>query len=138
MVASRAVERSVVRDVLPGALYIAAVFVGGSLPGGGGPPGISDKVMHFLVFLPLPWLVAKAIVFAWPGTSGLRRLLVATVATSVAGGLLELWQYFLPHRTCELLDWVADTAGAGVGVLLGCGVRTLLGRGKKSDSQGTL
>lgn len=121
-------DRSVLSAVLPGATYVALVFVGGSLPGGGGPPGVSDKVLHFLVFLPLPWLLSRAAVHYWPRLTVLHRLAWGFGATSLAGGLLELWQYWLPHRTCELLDWVADTAGAGLGVVLGLLLRAVLGK----------
>lgn len=101
--------------VVPGLAYLVAVFVGGSLPSGGGAPSLNDKVLHFGVFLVFAMLIARSLSHYRP--QGSRGLSVgrAVLLSSVAGGALELWQFLLPHRSCEFLDWVADTAGAVVG-----------------------
>jgi VanZ family protein len=39
-------------------------------------------------------------------------------ASTALGALLELWQAFLPYRSAELLDWVADALGAALAALL--------------------
>jgi VanZ family protein len=43
------------------------------------------------------------------------------------GGALELWQALLSYRSCELLDWVADSIGALLGAGLYAGVQHVLG-----------
>jgi hypothetical protein len=96
----------------PAVVYAACIFYGGSVPMPAGPPaGMSDKALHaiaFGVFVPV-LLVAVRYVAARP----LPLALSASVALSSATGmLLEIWQLFCPTRTFEVLDWVADTAGA--------------------------
>lgn len=110
--------------VLPGLFYLVAIFVGGSLPSGGGPAQVSDKTLHFVVFLPFSILVARAFSYYWPGDRPLVRCTKASAFASLIGGLLELWQFLLPHRSCEFLDWVADSGGAlwGVALILAVGL----------------
>ena len=53
--------------------------------------------------------------------SGKKLLLTAftaVVISSAYGGVLELVQPFFPPRTCDLLDFIADTAGAIVGFVI--------------------
>ncbi len=53
--------------------------------------------------------------------SGKALLLTAftAIAISVAyGGVIELVQPFFPPRTCDLLDFIADSAGAIVGFVI--------------------
>jgi VanZ family protein len=88
-------------------------------PEGGGPPPFpqSDKVVHLLVFL-LP--VALAVV------AGFRRRVVVAVF-AVQAVLSEVVQaVFLPHRSGDVLDAVADLAGVALGVLVGTLVLRML------------
>lgn len=99
---------------LPALLYIVAIFVGGSWPMTGPGPSVSDKTLHFLVFLGLAVALIPALsVASWRK----RRLVWSLVLASTVGALLEFWQALLPHRSAEFLDWAADTAGAALGVL---------------------
>ena len=53
--------------------------------------------------------------------SGKKLLLTAftaVVISSAYGGVLELVQPFFPPRTCDLLDFIADAAGAIVGFVI--------------------
>jgi len=75
-------------------------------------PGIShiDKVGHFMVFGLLATLVARALPGrAWPW---------AIVLTSFYGFLDEWHQSYTPGRAVEVGDWVADTTGAALAVIL--------------------
>ena len=115
-------------DVLAAGLYAAAIFVIGSLPATPAVArGMSDKVQHTLGFALLAWLACRALRrlrSQWP----VSRLLVSSVLFSVIiGGALELWQGWLGYRSCELLDWVADGLGAGIGVALYAALDALFG-----------
>ncbi len=110
-----------------GLLVLLAVAVAVQLvvlysPDGGGPLLFpqSDKVVHVTVFL-VP--VALAVV------AGFRpRLVVAVFAAQAV--LSEVVQaVFLPHRSGDVLDAVADLTGVALGVLVGMLVlRTLQSR----------
>ena len=112
--------------MLGAGLYAAAIFVIGSLPATPAVTrGVSDKVQHALGFALLAWLVCRALRRMCTQWS-LRRLLVSSFTFSVAiGGALELWQGWLGYRSCELLDWVADGLGAGIGVGVYAGLGAL-------------
>ena len=120
--------RSRLALLLPASAYVALVFVLGSMPTGGGPPGVSDKALHLLAFIPLPGLSERATRLWLSDIALSRRYLISAAFASLLGGLLELWQAVLPHRSCDLLDWVSDTAGAAIGAVLGLGVYSLLNR----------
>ena len=103
-----------------------------TLPGVQLFPGI-DKILHFLVYAAL----AFAVGLWFSGESwlkfSLRNFLICTAVASAFGALDEFHQGFVPSRTSDVWDWVADTLGAAAGaavVLLGS--RILAGkRGKQ-------
>ncbi|MFM9032630.1 MAG: VanZ family protein [Opitutaceae bacterium] len=81
-----------------------------------------DKVVHFSVYGLLGTLACRAM-------RGRSKAWWALLAVSAFGATDEWHQYFVPGRSSELGDWIADTAGAGVAILLYCrwaAYRTLL------------
>lgn len=76
----------------------------------------ADKLVHFLMY------AALSAALTW----GMRRsgktvvftALGAIAIASAYGGLLELIQPYFPPRTCDLLDFIADAAGAGFSFIL--------------------
>lgn len=122
-------------DVLGAGVYSAAIFVIGSLPATPAVArGMSDKVQHALGFALLAWLACRALRRLRPRWT-LPWLLVSGAAFSiVVGGALELWQGWLGYRSCELLDWVADALGAGIGVGIHAGLNALLGGRSRAAS----
>ncbi len=69
----------------------------------------NDKVMHVLVFLTLTFSYLQA--FASRRISGI-------VALAAYGALIEVAQATFTNRMGDPLDWLADVAGIGIGVLL--------------------
>lgn len=101
---------------LPACLWAATIFYLSTRPASAFPKveiaGL-DKVVHFglfamqslLVLLPLgrvhgvrPWLAAS----------------IAFAAASLYGGSDEIHQLFTPSRSSDIMDWVADSAGASL------------------------
>ena len=70
-----------------------------------------DKVAHFLVFGLLATLVVRTPV-------GWRHAWLAVLAASLFGLSDEFHQRFTPGRTVTPADWVADTLGALLAVVL--------------------
>lgn len=70
-----------------------------------------DKITHFVVFGLLGTLVGR-LGTGWRGAVGALLIVAAFGATD------ELHQAFVPGRTPELADWLADTAGAATGIAL--------------------
>ena len=72
------------------------------------PYGMSDKLLHLMGYAAMTAGVAafchdRRGVLGWAGFAVLL------------GGLVEVAQHFLPPRTMELGDFLADSAGAAIG-----------------------
>lgn len=74
-----------------------------------------DKVVHFFEYGGLALLVSHACFRTWPRHSRFRTGALAVLITVLWGWLDEIHQAFVPGRSAEVLDLVADTAGAFAG-----------------------
>jgi len=112
---------SFVRDQLPAIAWALLIFISSSIPGRVFPdvsiPHV-DKVVHFCYYFGLAFFVAHALQFQWrfPGLSRFSLPLSFLLAT-VYGVLDEMHQLFVPQRSFELPDLVADMSGALAAVL---------------------
>jgi VanZ family protein len=97
------------RPIFP-VLYAAVIFLGSSRSGFGPPlPAQSDKLVHFLAFGLLATATCRL-------GHGWRAALWALLAVSAYGAADEWHQSFVPMRSSDFFDWVADTLGAAVAV----------------------
>ncbi len=111
-------DSSWVSHVLPAALYLVLAFISGSLaadPMLGIQFDAKDKLIHLLGFWLMQWTHARALRHLWPGRPEATVLVQSLLSASLAGALLEGWQFFLPHRTADFWDFVADVLGAAIG-----------------------
>lgn len=84
-----------------------------------------DVASNLLAYLPLGGLLFAALVRSG---FGLRpALVVALLAPSLLSFLIETLQHLLPARVPSLADWLLNTAGAALGVMLGLIVHALGG-----------
>jgi len=93
-------------------LYWLALFVGTHVPvtlEGMGQNG--DKVLHFLAYSGLAFLMCLGIGGCWPTW---RTFAVVLAATMLYAGFDEFSQ-LLVGRSCDFWDWVADCCGMLVG-----------------------
>ncbi len=91
-------------------------FVPGSATGGeGGFEPAFDLVAHFLGYLALALSITLAIRARPPG----QAALIALVAATLFGALIELVQAPIPYRQFSLSDLIANAVGAGVGAVVG-------------------
>jgi VanZ family protein len=74
-----------------------------------------DKTLHFVGYAGLAFLFCRA--FAGERFALSLALLSAFVATSAYGASDEWHQSFVPGRSPEVQDWLADTVGAGLGLI---------------------
>lgn len=101
--------------VMPAIVYVGAIFYGGSMATAAMPDVeliSADKLMHALAFGGMHLVLLRALRFELPRMALARQNLVTLGLTSLLGALLEFYQMALPHRSAELLDWIADTLGA--------------------------
>jgi VanZ family protein len=95
------------------AVYAAAIFVVSSLSQVPALPGQpSDKTLHTLAYSGLALVLIRALSrAAWRGVTT-TSLLAAFALTVLYGCTDELHQSFVPGRTSDVWDVVADTVGA--------------------------
>jgi len=75
-------------------------------------PTYSDKLIHFMVFGLLCLLICWTFSTAPIGSKLIHKITLAIGITSLYGVSDEFHQFFTPHRSVDIFDWVADTAGA--------------------------
>lgn len=103
---------------LPVLLYAALIFGLShreSLPAGA--ELVNDKIAHFALYAGFGYLLARALTNAGASNKISRWVVAAAVAS--AYGLSDEWhQSFVPGRSAEIADWVADTAGGAAGAFI--------------------
>lgn len=111
---------------LPVILALTASFISSSIPGHQLPllnEWNADKIVHGMAFAVIGALFMRPLSRTSWGVARPRLALLCAVGLASAWGALdELHQLFTPNRACDWRDWVADTAGAVVGVLAVHGV----------------
>lgn len=97
----------------PAVLWAAAIFWASSRPTVPLPSGWgTDKLAHFGAYTVLGFLLAR-------GTAASRLSAGWAVVLGVLYGASdEVHQHFVPGRSVEVGDWVADALGVVAGVLL--------------------
>jgi VanZ family protein len=103
---------------LPVVLYMALIFhfSSESDPFPTLTTHVWDKLLHLTEYAGLAFLVCRA--FAGEGLSWPAAIALAVVVTSVYGMTDEWHQAFVPSRTSDIHDWLADSLGATAGALL--------------------
>ena len=101
---------------LPVVLYAAAIVLVSSRPSPPLPDGISDKSGHAAAYCGLGLVVLRALARAELAGVGAGTSLAAVGLTTAFGASDELHQLFVPGRSADVHDLVADATGAAVGV----------------------
>lgn len=104
-------------------LYWLAIFVGTHLPQSSLPSlRLSDKLLHAGAFAGLAFLLAWAV----PTGKALRHAMFVILIAVAYGCIDELTQKFIPGRTCDLWDLLADSIGACLGLAAYFAARSML------------
>jgi VanZ family protein len=106
---------------LPVALDAALIFYLSSIPRLPSPPGpFSDKHFHFASYALFATLLVRALASGRIRNVTARIAIVATVLAALYGVSDEFHQMFVPGRSADPYDLLADTLGAAAaaGLLL--------------------
>ena len=103
---------------VPPFVYMAVIFHFSSVPN---PlpevtTRVSDSILHTIEYAGLAVLLCRALV--GEGLGRLLSVVLALVATSIYGASDEWHQAFIPLRSPDVHDWMADTTGGAVGVVI--------------------
>jgi VanZ family protein len=111
------------------AVYWLAIFVATHLPSSSMPSlKFSDKIQHACAYAGLGFLMAWAFPSGQILRERARHAIMVVLLVSCYGVIDELTQRFIPGRTCDFWDAVADAVGAVIGVSVYCGLRAFLVR----------
>ncbi len=100
----------------PVVLYMAAIFYVSSLSDPPIPSG-TDKPLHGLAYLGLALVVVRAVVGGLPGRIDMWGATIAILITVGYAVTDEVHQMFVPGRSAEVFDLVADAGGAIAGTV---------------------
>lgn len=105
---------------LPVGLYLALIFALSSIPGFNVPGSLlyKDKIAHLVEYAVLGWLVHRAARATWPEVPAYPRVLLTLIGIALFGAADEVFQAGTPGRDSSILDWLADTLGATLAVLM--------------------
>lgn len=74
-----------------------------------------DKIGHALIYAVFGWSLIRALI-PGPGRSTAGRVLVALLAGVAYGAIDEWHQAFVPGRTGDPADWLADAMGCSIAI----------------------
>lgn len=102
--------------------YLLLIFIASSIPGEEIPKigfEFSDKLIHAVVYLILFILFFYSLKYQTKSVK-LRNnaIMFAGIFSALYGVTDEIHQKFVPMRSCELSDWVADVTGVILGIFL--------------------
>jgi VanZ family protein len=103
---------------LPPVLYMALIFhfSSESNPLPELTSHVWDKALHTLEYFGLGLLVCRAII--GHGVTRAKAILAAVLIASAYAASDEWHQLFVPMRSSDVLDWMADTVGSMLGASL--------------------
>lgn len=102
-------------------VWAALIFTLSSIPDLGGSTSVvryQDKIAHFGIFGILGFLMTRAVVFG-RREAGWRSVLAGLLVIAIYAALDEFHQSFVPGRSVEVTDFLADCLGAGVFSIIG-------------------
>ena len=99
-----------------GAIFYVSAFSEPPIPAG------TDKPLHALAYLGLALVVVRAVVGCLSRRIDMRSATIAILITVAYAATDEVHQMFVPGRSAEALDLLADTGGRS-------GARSRVGRG---------
>jgi VanZ family protein len=121
----------------PVAIYALAIFIESSISQVPAfPSGFTDKDGHGLMYAGLAILIIRALSGAqWSGV-GLGVGASAIALAALYGASDEFHQWFVPGRTADVADWIADVIGASIGVAVVLLVALLVMRAVRRRREG--
>ena len=113
-------KRKVWLVYIPLVVYWLILFTATTLPVERLPSvGFTDKVNHFIAYFILTALVNLTLIYQRKSRLLFEKAPIATIVICLFYGALdEVHQLFVPGRSAETLDWVADASGTFIGVLI--------------------
>ena len=111
----------------PVLVAMAAIFIVSSQPDVPVPTAVGDKPLHALAYAGLGFLVCRAVSGGLPPRVTVRVAVATFLITVGYGATDEVHQMYVPGRSAEIRDLIADGVGA-MGALIACKGWDILGK----------
>jgi len=113
-------KRKVGLIYIPLVLYWIVLFIATTLPGQDLPDlGFSDKIQHFGAFFVLAILLNLALIYQRKSYFLFKNASISTIIITLSYGAIdEIHQLFISGRSADIRDWLADSSGVIIGILL--------------------
>lgn len=107
-------------DLAPLIAYCTFIVIQSHLPSPVELPEIShlDKLLHFGAYGVMAVLFYRTYLAGWPRASKWTLLWGSALSAALFGLSDEIHQFFVPYRTADALDFLADALGAFSGALV--------------------
>lgn len=93
-------------------VYAYSIFLASSSDVSVPLPYHTDKLVHFVEFCLLCLMLCWSLSSAPIRMKRIYKIIMAIGVTSLYGLSDEFHQFFTPHRSVDIFDWLADTTGA--------------------------
>lgn len=122
---------------IPPLIWATILFALSSGPGPEIPIDVKhiDKIQHAGAFAVLGGLVSRAVAFGVPALGAGKRVVVSGVAATLYGVSDEIHQRYVPRRSPDVLDVVADATGGFLGALAHTAWRRRRGSGVEAPDE---
>jgi VanZ family protein len=97
---------------------MALIFFASSLSNPPTPADVSDKSLHFAAYFMLGLLTVRAVLGGVPARVTRRGAMLALLIAIGYGVFDEGHQYFVPGRSADVFDLLADSAGVAAALVV--------------------
>lgn len=110
----------VIIKLIPALIYAIIISFASSVHGTNLPNlgfEVHDKLIHATEYFLLGLLIVWGLHFEWPLPISDRRAILAAAIAIAYGAIDEIHQSFVPGRSSEIQDWLADVFGVILAVV---------------------
>lgn len=120
---------------LPAIIFAIIIFILSQIPNEMLPPNVfdwQDKALHFFVY----FLFGITLIIATSTIENKKRAVGIIFLIGILYALLdEIHQIFVPGRVCDITDWISDSLGVAVSLLLINKVRRIINKTLNKENE---
>lgn len=106
--------------LLPAIAVASGIFIVSSIPQSALPPlqfDFIDKILHFAAFLIFGLSLIIAFYPEHRNQSSFKSVVLILIIGLLYSAIDEFHQLFVPGRSCDIFDWIADSIGVATSLV---------------------